>query len=306
VFVAGHRGLVGSALVRELNRAGGHEIITRTRDELDLRDQSAVRRFFDEQRPDAVLLAAAKVGGILANNEQRWDFLYENLAIETNVIGCAAEVKTSRMIFFGSSCIYPKMAPQPIREEALLTGPLEPTNEPYAIAKIAGLKMVETANSQLGTSWLSVMPTNLYGPGDNFDLNTSHVIPGMMRKFHDAKTAGARGSDDGVTLWGDGSPLREFLHVDDLARASVHLMDSGTVGLLNVGFGEEISIKHLSEKIRHTVGYEGRTNWDTSRPNGTPKKLLDSSAVRATGWTPQIELNEGLRSTYEWFLENQA
>ena len=304
-YVAGHRGLVGSALVRQLESLGGVEVLARTRAELDLLDQAAVRRFFEAEKPDVVFVAAAKVGGIVANNEKRWDFIYENLTIETNLIGAAAANRTPRLIFFGSSCIYPKLAPQPIREDALLTGPLEATNEPYAIAKIAGLKMVETANAQLGCKWLSLMPTNLYGPGDNFDRESSHVIPGMMRKFHDAKTA-AGGAGARVTLWGDGSPLREFLYVDDLARAAVHLMDSPATGLLNVGYGEDLPIRELAEKIRSAVGYEGEIVWDTSRPNGTPKKLLDSSAIKATGWSPRVSLNDGLRETYEWFLRNAA
>lgn len=304
VFVAGHRGLVGSALTRELERVGHREILTRGRDELDLLDQAAVRRFFESERPDVVFVAAAKVGGILANNERRWDFLYENLTIETNIIGSALAVRTSRLIFLGSSCIYPKMAPQPVREDALLTGPLEPTNEPYAIAKIAGLKLVETANSQFGTSWLSLMPTNLYGPGDNFDRESSHVIPAMIRKFHDAKSSGATALGEGVTLWGDGTPLREFLYVDDLASAAVYLMDRQVQGLMNVGFGEELTICSLAQKVSETVGYAGPVNWDASRPNGTPRKLLDSSALRATGWSPRTSLSTGLRSTYDWFLRN--
>jgi GDP-L-fucose synthase len=302
IYVAGHRGLVGSALLRELERTGHREILTRTHSELDLLDQTPVRQFFEVEKPDVVFLAAARVGGIAANNTRRWDFLYENLAIQTNVIGSAMAVRTTRLIFFGSSCVYPKLAPQPIREDALLTSPLEPTNEPYAIAKIAGLKMIETANSQFGTAWLSLMPTNLYGPGDNFDLDSSHVIPAMIRKFHDAKSATAPSA--GVTLWGDGTPLREFLHVDDLARAAVHLMNRHETGLMNVGFGVDTPIRTLADRIRETVEYDGVVTWDVSRPNGTPKKLLDSGAVMATGWSPRISLADGLRSTYDWFLHN--
>lgn len=292
--------------MRELERVGHRDILTRARDELDLLDQAAVRRFFQAERPDVVFVAAAKVGGILANNERRWDFLFENLAIATNVIGSALAVRTARLIFFGSSCIYPKLASQPIREDALLTGPLEPTNEPYAIAKIAGLKLVETANSQFGTSWLSLMPTNLYGPGDNFDRESSHVIPAMIRKFHEAKSAAPDARGGGVTLWGDGTPLREFLFVDDLASAAVHLMDRPINGLMNVGFGEDLPIRTLAGKVRETVGYEGPVYWDASRPNGTPRKLLDSSALRATGWSPRTSLSSGLRTTYDWFLQNAA
>lgn len=289
-----------------MKRVGNHEILTRTRNDLDLLDQAAVRKFFDTERPDVVFVAAAKVGGIAANNEKRWDFLYENLSIETNIIGSALRARTPRLIFFGSSCIYPKMAPQPIREDALLTGPLEPTNEPYAIAKIAGLKLVETANSQFGTSWLSLMPTNLYGPGDNFDRETSHVIPAMILKLHEAKAAGAAARSEGITLWGDGTPLREFLYVDDLASAAVHMMEGKVTGLMNVGFGEDQTIAELADRIRETVGYEGPIKWDSSRPNGTPRKLLDSKAIRATGWAPRTALSDGLRRTYDWFLRNVA
>jgi GDP-L-fucose synthase len=299
VFVAGHRGLVGSALVRELRARSYDSLIVRTRAELDLRDQRAVDAFFRNERPEIVFLAAAKVGGIQANNTSRWEFLHENLTIQDNVLGCCLGYSVPRVVFFGSSCIYPRDADQPIREEYLLTGPLEPTNEPYAIAKIAGLKLVEAANTQYGHQWLSLMPTNLYGPGDNFDLNASHVVPAMMRKFHDAKLNGTS-----VKLWGTGRPLRELLHVDDIAAAACDLMESGRTGLYNVGSGEELSIKQLAEKIAAIIGYHGPVEWDATKPDGTPRKRLDSTRIRATGWSPGIKLDEGLRATYEWYVTN--
>lgn len=304
VFIAGHRGLLGSALVRELHRRSGDSPITRTRAELDLRDQSATHSFITAERPDVIFLAAAKVGGIHANDTSRWEFLYENLLIQNNVLGSALDANVSKVVYFGSSCIYPRLAEQPIKEEYLLTGPLEPTNEPYAIAKIAGLKLVEAANSQYGREWLSLMPTNLYGPGDNFDLNTSHVLPAMLRKFHDAKIDRASGSDARVKLWGTGRALREFLHVDDVATAAFDLMEKGHAGLFNVGSGHELSIRELSAKIAETVGYDGPVEWDTTRPDGTPRKLLDSSKIRATGWRPRIDLESGLREVYKWYVEN--
>ena len=250
------------------------------------------------------MLAAAKVGGIGSNNKDRWEFLHENLTIQDNVLGCALKYDVPKVVFFGSSCIYPKLAEQPIREDYLLTGPLEPTNEPYAIAKIAGLKLVEAANTQYGRQWLSLMPTNLYGPGDNFDPNTSHVLPAMIRKFHDAETDRSRGVRASVKLWGTGNPLREFLHVDDLARAACDLMEGGQTGLYNVGSGEELSIRTLAETVSRIVGYRGAVEWDASRPDGTPRKLLDSSKVRATGWSPQIPLEEGISATYRWYKED--
>ncbi|MEO8576301.1 MAG: GDP-L-fucose synthase [Gemmatimonadales bacterium] len=302
-FVAGHRGLVGSAIVRALNSAGYPEPIVRTRSELDLLDQKAVARFFEEEKPDVVFLAAAKVGGINANNTYRWDFLFENLVIQSNVLGSALKSGVERMVFFGSSCIYPRLAPQPIKEEYLLTSELEQTNEPYAIAKIAGLKLVEAANSQFGRSWISLMPTNLYGPNDNFDLQTSHVLPALMRKFHDAKEERAAGRDAVVTLWGHGNALREFLHVDDAANAAIVLMESSETGLYNVGSGSDLTIRELADLIASVVGYDGPVEWDTSKPDGTPKKLMDSSRIREKGWAPRIALEDGIRSTYEWYVE---
>ena len=304
VFVAGHRGLVGSALVRELEARSYEKLITRTRSELDLRDQRAVAEFFRAERPEIIFLAAAKVGGIHANNTERWEFLFENLQIQNNILGGAMEHDVKKVVFFGSSCIYPKLADQPLREDYLLTGPLEPTNEPYAIAKIAGLKLVEAANQEYGYRWLSLMPTNLYGPGDNFDLESSHVLPAMIRKFHEAKERFARGAGEAVRLWGTGSALREFLHVYDLARASVDLMEGGASGLYNVGSGEEVTIRQLADAVASAVGYDGPVEWDRSKPDGTPRKLLDSSRVRALGWAPRINLAEGLRRTYEWFVAN--
>lgn len=302
-FVAGHRGLVGSALVRALDARGYARPITRTREELDLLDQRAVGDFFRKERPDVVFFAAAKVGGILANNTERWSFLYENLVLQTNVLGAALESGVDRVVFFGSSCIYPKLAPQPIKEEYLLTGPLEPTNEPYAIAKIAGLKLVETANDRYGKGWVSIMPTNLYGPNDNFDLETSHVLPALIRKFHEAKEARARGIDAEVTLWGSGNVRREFLHVDDAAQAAMLLMEQREAGLFNVGYGEDLSVRELANLIAGVVHYDGPVRWDSSQPDGTPRKLLDSSKIRATGWAPTISLEDGIRSVYDWFRE---
>lgn len=306
IFVAGHRGLVGSAIVRGLERAGYATPLVRSRAELDLRDQAGVNEFFRSERPSVVFLAAAKVGGIRANDTQRWDFLFENLQIQNNVLGAALETDVKRLVFFGSSCIYPKLAPQPIREEYLLTGPLEPTNEPYAIAKIAGLKLVEAANTQRGRRWVSVMPTNLYGTGDNFDLNDSHVLPAMIRKFHEARRRADSGDTSGVMLWGTGSARREFLHVDDLVAAALHLLQSGTIGLWNVGAGEDLTVRELAMLVADVIGYSGSVNWDIDRPDGTPRKLLDSSRIRATGWAPTIELRQGIADTYAWYLNNAA
>jgi GDP-L-fucose synthase len=306
VFVAGHRGLVGSALTRALKSAGYPEPVVRTRAELDLTDQQAVRRFMTSEKPDAVMLAAAKVGGIHANNTYRWDFIYDNLAIQNNVISASLETGVDRLVFFGSSCIYPKLAPQPMREDVLLTGPLEPTNEPYAIAKIAGVKMIEAAAAQFDRKWVSLMPTNLYGPGDNFDLQNAHVLPAMLRKFHEAAVEQKAGGDPIVRLWGRGTALREFLHVDDLARAGVFMLDSGVTGLYNVGSGAEMSIKELAETMASVVGYTGRVEWDATKPDGTPRKLLDSSRINHLGWKPVIGFREGLASTYEWYRSSTA
>ncbi len=301
-FVAGHRGLVGSAIVRALVLAGYPAPIVRQRSELDLLDQRAVQRFFREEKPDVVFLAAAKVGGIKANDTYRWDFLYENLVVETNVLGAALDTGVERMVFFGSSCIYPRLSDQPIKEEYLLTGPLEPTNEPYAIAKIAGVKLVDAANEQFDRKWISLMPTNLYGPNDNFDLEKSHVLPALIRKFHEAKEDRAAGKDAVVTLWGHGTARREFLHVDDAAGAAIMMMESGVTGLYNVGSGEDLSIRDLAEIVARVVGYDGPAHWDVSKPDGTPRKLMDSSRLRARGWSPKISLEDGIRSTYEWYL----
>jgi GDP-L-fucose synthase len=301
-FVAGHRGLLGSAVVRALAANGYPAPIVRTRDELDLLDQRGVQRFFREEKPDVVFVAAARVGGINANNTYRWNFLFENLVIETNILGSALESGVKRVVFFGSSCIYPRVAPQPIHEDSLLTSPLEPTNEPYAIAKIAGLKLVEAANSQFGREWVSLMPTNLYGPNDNFDLLNSHVLPAMIRKFHEAKEARANGEDASVKVWGTGNAQREFLHVDDAASAALMMMESGVTGLYNVGYGSDVTIRELADVIARVVGYDGPVEWDQSKPDGTPKKLMDSSLIRSRGWSPKISLEDGIRSTYEWYL----
>ncbi len=306
VYVAGHRGLVGSAIVRALEKTGYTSIVTRTKNELDLRNQAGVRAFFREEQPSIVFLAAARVGGIHANNVNRWEFLHENLQIQSNIIGASLEQNVERLVFFGSSCIYPKLAPQPIKEEYLLTGTLEHTNEPYAIAKIAGLKLIEAANLQFGRSWLSLMPTNLYGPGDTFDLLNSHVLPAMIRKFHEAKLRRTAGDESPVVLWGTGRPLREFLHVDDLAKAALHLVETGATGLYNIGYGSDLPIRQLAAKIADIIGYDGPVEWDTTRNDGTPRKFLDSSRVRATGWSPEITLDDGIRTTYEWYLKQTA
>lgn len=303
IFVAGHRGMVGSALVRCLEARGYTNILTRTRAELDLLDQAAVREFMREERPDYVFVAAAKVGGIHANNTYGADFIYENLVVETNVIDSAHRAGVDRLCFLGSSCIYPRECPQPIREEYLLTGPLEPTNEPYAIAKIAGVKMCESYNRQHGRHYVSVMPTNLYGPNDNYDLNNSHVLPALIRKAHEAKARG----DSEYVVWGSGRPMREFLYVDDLAAACVFLMEQGIgEGLYNVGTGEDVTIRELAETVMSVVGFDGRIVFDASKPDGTPRKLLNVDRMRALGWQAQMSLRDGIAAAYADFLSRPA
>lgn len=303
IFVAGHRGMVGSGIVRKLQSEGHTQIVTRSRAELDLLDQKAVHAFFRDHRIDAVFLAAAKVGGIHANNAYPADFLYENLMIAANVIHAAAESDVGKLLFLGSSCIYPKFAPQPIQENSLLTGALEPTNEGYALAKIAGLKLCEMYRRQYGKNFISAMPTNLYGPQDNFHPENSHVIPGMMRRFHEAKTKDL----PEVTLWGTGQPRREFLHVDDLADALYLLMQKyDDLETINLGVGEDQTIRELAETMKEVTGYKGRLTWDTSRPDGTPRKVLNVSRIRALGWNPARTLKDGLISTYRWAIDNQV
>jgi GDP-L-fucose synthase len=300
VYVAGHTGLVGAALVRALQAAGHESIIARTRSELDLTRADAVDAFFRDERPDVVYLAAARVGGIMANSTYPVEFLRDNLLIQLNVLNAAADHDVRRLLFLGSSCIYPKHAPQPMKEEYLLTGPLEPTNEPYAIAKIAGIKLCQAYVRQRGVDFFSVMPTNLYGPGDNFDLASSHVLPALIRKFHEAKVEGRRA----VEIWGTGTPRREFMHVDDLARACLFLMDHpDPPDLVNVGVGQDVSILEVAGLIRDVVGFEGELTFDTSKPDGTPRKLLDVSRIAALGWEATIPLEEGLADTYRWFRE---
>jgi len=311
-YVAGHRGLVGSAILRALERAGCRDIVTRTHAELDLTSQPAVDAFFEQERPDYVILAAAKVGGIHANNTYPADFIYQNLMIEANVVHAAWRSGVKRLLFLGSSCIYPRDVEQPMREDALLTGVLESTNEPYAIAKIAGIKLCESYNRQYGTDFRSVMPTNLYGPGDNFHPENSHVIPALMRRFHEAKLRG----DREVVVWGSGRPMREFLHVDDMAAASLYVLglDKATyetntrpmLSHINVGTGVDCTIRELAETIAEVVGFEGELVFDASKPDGTPRKLMDVSRLRALGWEAKIGLKEGLASTYAWFVEHQA
>ncbi len=303
VFVAGHRGLVGSAIVRALNGAGHRNLIVAGRDSIDLRNRAAVDAFFEAQRPEYVFLAAAKVGGILANDTYPADFLYENLTIQGNVIDSAFRHGVTKLLFLGSSCIYPRLAPQPIREEYLLTGPLEPTNEWYAIAKITGIKMCQAYRKQHGFNAISLMPTNLYGPGDNFDLQSSHVLPALLRKFQDA--AERRAPE--VVVWGSGSPRREFLHVDDLADACLYLMNQyNEPEPINVGTGEDLTIRELAETIQRLTGYAGKLTWDFSKPDGTPRKLLDVSRLTALGWKARIPLEQGLRDTLRWYLESRA
>lgn len=300
IYVAGHRGMVGSAIVRALESKGYNNIVYRSSKELDLTSQAAVDAFFEEEKPNFVFLAAAKVGGIHANNTYRADFIYRNLMIEANIIHAAYEHRVEKLLFLGSSCIYPKMAEQPLKEESLLTGLLEPTNEPYAIAKIAGIKMCEAYRDQYGCNFISAMPTNLYGPNDNYDLQNSHVLPAMIRKCHEAKVNGV----SEVVMWGDGSPLREFLHVDDLAEACVHMMLHYNEKIfVNVGTGSDISIKDLAYMVKEIVGFEGELVWDSTKPNGTPRKLMDVSKIEASGWKHKIGLREGIAAVYQEFQQ---
>ncbi|OLY93375.1 GDP-L-fucose synthase [Cnuella takakiae] len=304
IYIAGHRGMVGSAILRKLQKDGYRNFVLRTSKELDLRNQQAVADFFAAEKPEYVFLAAAKVGGIVANNTYRADFLYENLMIQNNVIHQAYVQEVKKLMFLGSSCIYPKMAPQPLKEEHLLTGLLEATNEPYAIAKIAGIKMCDAYRAQYGCNFISVMPTNLYGPNDNYDLQNSHVLPALLRKMHEAKLAGA----PAVELWGTGKPLREFLHADDLADACTFLMEHyNEAGLVNIGVGTDLPISNLAEMIREIVGYQGELHFDTSKPDGTPRKLMDVSKLTGLGWKASIPLKEGISSVYrERFLQDVA
>ena len=313
IYIAGHRGLAGGAVLRELARQGHQNFLVRTHAELDLEEAVQTRRFFDAERPDVVFLCAAKVGGILANSTYPADFLVRNLLIETNVIRAAAEVGVKRLIFLGSSCIYPRDCPQPIREDYLLTGPLESTNRPYALAKIAGIEMCWSCNRQHGTKFLAAMPTNLYGPGDSYDLQNSHVLPALIRKMHEAREAGA----DEVVLWGSGTPRREFLHSDDLARALVFLaqlpdaqfdtlVDPGTCPLINVGVGEDLTIRELAQTIAGVVGYRGRFVYDATKPDGTMRKVLDVSRLRALGWSPTVPLRDGIAAAYREFVARGA
>ena len=300
IFVAGHRGLVGSAICHRLQEES-EAVVTASRDQVDLKSRSAVDAFFAENDIEQVYLAAAKVGGIYANDAYPAEFIYDNLTIQTNVIDAAWRAGVKKLLFLGSSCIYPKQAPQPMTEDSLLTGPLEPTNEWYAIAKIAGIKMCQAYRKQYGFDAISVMPTNLYGPGDNFDLKTSHVLPALIRKFHEAKAAG----DKSVTVWGTGTPRREFLHVDDLADACVFLMRNYSAPeIVNVGWGQDASILELAELVQNVIGYEGDIELDTSKPDGTPRKLLDTSRLSSLGWEPSIGLEKGIRSTYDWYVSH--
>ncbi len=309
IYIAGHRGLVGSAIIRKLESQGYNNLITRTHKELDLLDQKAVADFFASENPEYVFLAAAKVGGILANNTYPAQFIYENLQIQNNIIHQSYVSGVKKLLFLGSSCIYPKMCPQPMKEEHLLTGVLEPTNEPYALAKISGIKMCQSYNRQYGTNFIAVMPTNLYGPGDNFDLQNSHVLPALIRKFHEAKERG----DKEVVAWGTGSPKREFLYVDDMASGSVFFMENfdptkeqnekGEI-FMNLGVGEDVSIKELTEIVKKVVGFEGEIVWDTSKPDGTPRKLLDMDKMHDLGWKHKINLEDGVEESYKWFRDN--
>jgi GDP-L-fucose synthase len=303
IYVAGHRGLVGSAVVRALTRDGYQNLVLRTHHELDLTDQLAVRQFFEAERPEAVIMAAARVGGIHANNSRPALFIRDNLVIQDNVIESAHRSGVMKFVFLGSSCIYPKLAPQPIKEDYLLTGPLEPTNEWYAIAKIAGIKMCQAYRREFGFNAISLMPTNLYGPGDNFDLQNSHVLPALIRKFHEAKIRG----DETVTVWGTGTPRREFLHVDDLADAVLYLLQTyDAEPIVNIGWGEDVTIRELAELVMSAIGYRGRLIFDSTKPDGTPRKLLDVSRLTGLGWQAKIPLKTGIERTYAWFQEHSA
>ena len=303
IYIAGHRGLAGSAIHRELQRAGYANFLTRTSAELNLRERDSVRAFFEKERPQVVAVAAAKVGGIKANSEFPVEFLLWNLQIQNNVIEAAADFGAEKLLFLGSSCIYPKFAPQPISEDALLTGALEPTNDAYAIAKIAGIKLCQSYSRQYGKRFISAMPTNLYGPGDNFDLANSHVLPALLRKVHEAKQRG----DSEVVVWGTGTPRREFLHADDLAAACRFLLENyDDPALINVGFGDDVTIHELAETICEVVDFKGALTFDTTKPDGTPRKLMDSSRLRALGWQPAISLRDGIRTTYDWYLRQHA
>lgn len=318
IYVAGHKGLVGSSITGRLLKEGYHNLITRTLEELDLTRQSEVERFFSEEQPEYVFLAAAKVGGILANNTYPAEFIYENIAIQNNIIHSSWKTGVKRLLFLGSSCIYPKECKQPMKEEYLLTGPLETTNEPYAIAKIAGIKTCQSYNRQYGTRYLAVMPTNLFGPNDNFNLEKSHVLPALLRKFHEAKVKSSRtGQRQTVEIWGTGKPRREFLYVKDLADACLHMMnlnsdsydsilEGGRTPLINIGFGKDISIQELASLIQEEVGFEGDIRFDTSKPDGTMQKLMDNSQLTQLGWKPKTSLREGIRKTYEWCLAHSV
>lgn len=306
IYVAGHRGLVGSAIMRKLVSLGYENVVIRASGELDLCQQSEVNAFFDAEQPEYVFLAAAKVGGIMANATYPGEFLYDNLMIQSNVIEASRRYGVKKLLFLGSTCIYPKMAPQPLKEESLLTGEIEPTNEPYALAKIAGIKLCNAYNKQFGTNFVSVMPTNLYGPNDNFNLETSHVLPALLRKIHEAKASGK----PSVTVWGSGTPLREFLHVDDLADACVYLMeryDAEDIGeFVNVGTGEEISIRGLAEQLSEIIGFKGELLFDKTKPDGTPRKVTDITRLNDLGWYPKVVFEEGIAHTYEWYVQNEV
>ncbi len=303
IYIAGHRGLVGSAIMQALQNRGYSNFVTRTHAELDLTNQQAVRDFYQQEKPDYVFLAAARVGGIVANDSYPAEFIYKNLMIESNLIHGAYENNVKKLLFLGSTCIYPKMAPQPLKEEYLLTGPLEPTNEWYAVAKIAGIKLCQAYRLQYGCNFISVMPTNLFGPNDNFDLNSSHVMPALMRKFHEAKL----NNTPQVEVWGTGTPRREFCHVEDCADACIYLMNNyNEADIVNIGVGKDISIGELAEMVKQVVGYEGEIVFDRSKPDGTPRKLVDATKILGLGWQPGIALREGVTTTYQWYLENKA